>query len=184
GGDVRLDMALMGYSSYVVSYLIPVFTFVEMGRIREAEACARRGLELAKEYGPEETRSWAYDTHVALADARGDRGPGAMNWARLPAEAAERAGSQQGRAMADWLLSVAGACDEQWDLAIAHAEKGIQICRTGFCGDFASQLLAAHARALFGAGAVQRARDVSAEAIAIAKRQGQPVHQCAATIAP
>ena len=37
--------------------------------------------------------------------------------------------------------------------------------------------------ALFGAGAVQRARTVSGEAIALAKRQGQPVHQCEATIA-
>ena len=53
----------------------------------------------------------------------------------------------------------------------------------GFCGDFAAQFLATHARALLGAGEVQRAREVSAEAIAVAKRQGQPVHQCEATIA-
>ena len=45
----------------------------------------------------------------------------------------------------------------------------------GFCGDFAAQMLAAHARALLGAGEVQRAREVSAEAIAVAKQQGQPV---------
>ena len=51
----------MGYSSYVASYIIPALTLQEMGRIREAEACARHGLELAKEHGPEESRSWAYD---------------------------------------------------------------------------------------------------------------------------
>ena len=80
-----------------------------------------------------------------------------MNWARLAAEAAERAGSHQARAMADRVLSIAGVLDGQWDAAIAHAEKAIEIWRTGFCGDFAGADLAAHARALFGAGAVQRA---------------------------
>jgi hypothetical protein len=52
-----------------------------------------------------------------------------------------------------------------------------------FCGDIAAWFLGAHARALFGAGAVERARDVSAQAIAVAKRQDEPVHQCEATIA-
>ena len=60
-----------GYSSYVVSYIIPALTLIEMGRIREAEACARRGLELAKEHGPEETRSWAYDVQVCASPTRG-----------------------------------------------------------------------------------------------------------------
>jgi tetratricopeptide (TPR) repeat protein len=183
GGDVSLDMPLVGYSSYVASYILPAWTLIEMGRLREAEACLRRGLELAKEHGPEETRSWAYDSQVTLADARGDRGPDATNWARLAAEAAERSHSQQARAMAHWCLSVAGVLDEQWDLAIAHAEEAIQIWHTGFCGDFAAQFLAAHARALLGAGEAHRAREVTAEAIAVAKRQGQPVHQCEATIA-
>jgi hypothetical protein len=62
------------------------------------------------------------------------------------------------------------------------SEKAIEIRRMGFVGDFAALMLAAQARALFGAGALQPARDVSAEAIAVAKRQGQPVQQCEATI--
>jgi class 3 adenylate cyclase/tetratricopeptide (TPR) repeat protein len=183
GGDVNLDTPLIGYSSYVVSYLIPPWTLVDMGRIREAEACLRRGLELAKEHGPEESRSWGRAIQVVLADAKGDRGPGAMNWARLAAEAAERAGSNHARALAHFALSLAGALDDRWDAATVHAEKTIEIWHMGFCGDFAAVFLAAHARALFGAGAVERARGVSAEAIALAKRQGQPVHQCEATIA-
>jgi tetratricopeptide (TPR) repeat protein len=120
---------------------------------------------------------------VSLADARGDRGPGAGNWARLAAETAERAGSHQARSMAHLFLSIAGALDGQWEPAIANAEKAIQIWRTGFSGDFAPQMLAAHARALLGAGDARRAAEVSAEAIAVAKRQGQPVQECEATIA-
>jgi tetratricopeptide (TPR) repeat protein len=181
-GDVSLDTSLMGYSPYVVSYIIPVFTLLEMGRIQEAEACLRRGLELAKEHGPEESRSWANATQVALADARGDRGSGAMNWARLAAEGAERAGSHQARGLAYLFLSVAAVLDRQWDQAIVYAEKAIEIRHLGFCGDFTAQFLATHARALFGAEEVERALDVSAEGIAVAKRQGQPLHQCEATI--
>jgi hypothetical protein len=42
--------------------------------------------------------------------------------------------------------------------------------------------LAAHARALLGAGDRARAAEVSAEAIAVAKRQGQSSQECEATI--
>jgi class 3 adenylate cyclase/tetratricopeptide (TPR) repeat protein len=182
GGDPNLDTPLMGYSSYVVSYVVGVFPLLEMGRIREAEACARRGLELAQEHGPDETRSWANITQVALRDVRGDRGPEAMNWGRLAAETAERSGSHQARAMGHWFLSVASVLDERWDFAITNAERAIEIWRTGFCGDFAPNFISAHARALLGAGSPQRALDMSGEAIALAKRQGQPVPQCEATI--
>ena len=183
GGDMSLGAALVGFSAYVMSHIVPSWTLMEMGRLREAEACARRGLELANEYGPEESRCWAHCVPVGLADARGDRGPGAANWARLATEAAERAGSFQARAMAHLVLSIAGILDGQWEPAIADAEKAIQIWHTGFGGDFAALMLAAQARALLGAGAAKRAREVSAEAIAVAKRQGQPIHQCEATIA-
>jgi hypothetical protein len=88
GGDVSLGTVLVGFSAYVFSYIVPTWTLMEMGRLREAEACARRGLELAKEYGPEESRSWARCAPVGLADARGDRGPDAANWARLATETA------------------------------------------------------------------------------------------------
>jgi len=155
-----------------------------MGRMREAEASARRGLELAQQHGPEETRCWAHGLQVTLADAKGDLGPGAANSARLSVEAAGRSGSDQARAASHFWLSVAGALDGQWDLAIAAAEEAMRVCRTKrILGDFAAQILAAHSRALLGAGDSRRAAEVSAEAIAVAKRQGQPIHQCEATIA-
>jgi hypothetical protein len=105
-----------------------------------------------------------------------------MDWARLAAEAAERAGSHQARGLAYLHLCVAGVLDEQWKTAVAFAEKAIEVWQAGFCGDWASLFPANHARALLGAGSVDRAREVSSEAIAMAKRQGQPVHQCEATI--
>ena len=81
-------------------------------------------------------------------------------------------------------LSLAGALDGQWNLAIPEAEEAIRVCRSKrIAGDFAAQILAAHARALLGSGDARQAADVSAEAIVVAKRQGQPVHQCEATIA-
>jgi class 3 adenylate cyclase len=182
-GDVSLGTALVGVSGYIFSYVVGAYPLIEMGRLRDAEMCLRRGLELAKEHGPEETRSWAYNTFVGLADARGDRGPATSNWARLSAEAAERAGSHQALAMAYLCLSIAGGLDERWEEAIAYAQTAMEIWRTGFAGDFVAMMLTAHARALCGSGALQQARDISAEAVAVARRQGHPVNQCAATIA-
>jgi hypothetical protein len=110
--------------------------------------------------------------------------PSALNSARPAAEAAERSGSDHPRGLSHLWLSFAGALDGQWDLAIADAEEAIRIWRTQrLGGDFAPQMLAAYARALFGAGAAERAREVSAEAIAVARPQGQPIRECEATIA-
>ena len=184
GGDVSLGVALVGYSSHITSYIFPTATLLEMGRMGEAGACARRGVELAQQYGPEETRCWAHFFRVYVADAKGDLGPGALNSARLAAEAAERSGSDHSRGLSHLFLSFAGALDGQWNLAIAEAEEAIRLWRTQrLGGDFAPQMLAAHARALLGAGDARRAAEVSAEAIAVAKQQGQPVRLCEATIA-
>src|SRR5262249_3654458 len=131
-GDVSFGTALIGGSAYIFSYAVGAYPLIEMGRLQDAEMCLRRGLELAKEHGPEEMRSWAYDGLVVLADARGDRGPAASNWARLSAEAAERAGSYQALAMAYLCLSIAGGLDERWEEAIAFAQKAMEIWRTGF----------------------------------------------------
>ena len=184
GGDVQLGVALVGYSIHLVTYLFSAFALIEMGRLREAEARAVRALELAQQYGPEETRCWAHFGWVDLAVAKGELGPSVLARARLAAEAAERAGSHQAEAMSHLALSVAGAQDGQWDLAIAAAEEGLRVWRTKrTCGDFASRMLAAHARALLGAGATERACEASAEAIEVAQRHGQPVHQIEATLA-
>jgi hypothetical protein len=81
-------------------------------------------------------------------------------------------------------LSFAGALDRQWKLAVAAAEEAIRICRSErVAGDFVVIALAAHARALLGAGDARRAAEVSAEAVAVAKRQRQSVQECEATIA-
>ena len=182
--DAGLGAELVGYSPYVLSYVLPVWTLIEMGCLRDAEIRAHRGLELAQKYGPEETRAWAHGVHVNLADAKGDLGPAAANSARLATEAAERSGSEQARVISHLWLSLAGALDGQWNLAIPEAEEAIRVCRSKrIAGDFAAQILAAHARALLGSGDARQAADVSAEAIVVAKRQGQPVHQCEATIA-
>ncbi len=110
-----------------MSYSICAFPLIDMGRLREAEASARRGLELAQRYGPDETRCWAHWNYVRLADAKGDAGPDAADAARLVAEAAERAGSNQARTMSQLSLSVAAALDRQWALAVAAAEEAIRI---------------------------------------------------------
>jgi class 3 adenylate cyclase len=184
GGDVSMGVALVGFSSYITSYIFPIWTLLEMGRMKEAEACGRRGLELAQQHGPDETRCWAHGFLVYLADARGEPGPGALNLARLSAEAAERSGAHVSRAVSHFILSCAGALDGQWDMAVAEAETAVRMWRTkGLGGDFAPQMLAAYARALLGAGAAETAREVSTEAMDVAKRQGQPIHQCEATIA-
>jgi class 3 adenylate cyclase len=182
GGDVSLGTPLIGYSSYVMGQLFIPWILIEMGRIRDAEARTPSAVELAKQHGPEETRSWAYDTLVLLADARGDQRQGATDWGRLAVEAAEHAGSHQARAMAHLYLSVASTLDEKWDAAIGSAETAIEIAETGFCRDFAPWFLVAHARALYGAGSMQRALHASAGASVLAKRQGQPIIQCEATI--
>jgi hypothetical protein len=81
-------------------------------------------------------------------------------------------------------LALAGILDGQWELAVAAAEEGIRIWRTQRVGgDFPVMVLTAHARALLGGGDAARATEVSAEAIAVAKRQGQPAQECEATIA-
>jgi hypothetical protein len=98
-------------------------------------------------------------------------------------EAAERAGSDQARGMAHLSLSVANALGGQWASAVANAESAIRIWHKGFSGDFGPQMLAALTRALRGAGDARRAADVSAEAIALARRQSEPVYRCEATIA-
>jgi hypothetical protein len=121
---------------------------------------------------------------VNLAVAKAELGPNVVARARLAAEAAERAGSDQAQAMSHLALSVAGTQNGQWDLAIAAAEEGLRVWRTKrVCGDFAAQILAAHARALLGAGARERACEASAEAIVVAQRHGQPVHDIEATLA-
>ena len=184
GGDVQLGVPLVGYSIYLVTYVFSGWALIEMGRLREAEAGAVRALELAQQYGLEETRCWTHIVWVNLGVAKGESGPNVLARARLAAEAAERAGSDQAQAMSHLALSVAGAHDGQWDLAIAAAEEGLRVWRTKrVCGDFAAQMLAAHARALLGAGARERACEASAEAIAVAQRHGQPVHEVEATLA-
>ena len=86
--------------------------------------------------------------------------------------------------MSQLSLSVAAALDRQWAPAVAAAEEAIRISRTErVTGDFLVMTLAAHARALLGAGDVRGAVAVSAEAIAVGKRQGQPAQQCEATLA-
>ena len=182
-GDASLGVALVSYSPYVLSYVLSVWTLTEMGRFQEAELWARRGLELAQQHGPEESRCWAHVGYVLLADAKGDLGPGALNSARLAVEAAGRSGSDQARAASHLSLSLAEVLAGQWELAVAAAEAAIRISRTKrTAGDFAAQILTAHARALLGAGETMRAGEVSVEAIAVAKRQGQLVHECEATI--
>jgi class 3 adenylate cyclase/tetratricopeptide (TPR) repeat protein len=181
GDDPTVGAGLLGYSPYVMSYSIGALPLIEMGHFREAEIWARRGLELAQRHGPEESRCWAHWVHAWLAEARGDSA--AANSARLAAEAAERAGTQHSRMFAQFSLSQAGSLDGQWALAVASAEEAIQIVRTQrLGGDFAVKTLAALARAHLGAGDREQATEVSAEAIAVAKRQSQPVQECEATI--
>jgi tetratricopeptide (TPR) repeat protein len=184
GGDVQLGVPLVGYSVYLVTYVFSGWALIEMARLREAEASAVRALEMAQQYGLEETRCWTHIVWVNLGVAKGDPGPKVLARARLAAEAAERAGSDQARAMAHLALSVAGAQVGEWEMAIAAAEEGLSVWRTKrVCGDFAAQMLAAHARALLGAGARERACEASAEAIAVAQLHGQPVHELEATLA-
>jgi len=178
GGDARLGMDLVGFSSWVGSHIFPTWALIELGRLREAEAWARRGIELANEHGPEESRCWAHATHVSLCAARGEAGPVALDSARRAAEAAGRSGSSQARAMGHHFCSLALALNGQWTPALAEAEESIRIWRDGrFCGDFAAQFLVAQARALLGTGDAGRAAEVSSEAVAVAIRQGQPVHE-------
>jgi hypothetical protein len=174
----------VGYSIYLVTYVFPAWALIEMGRLRDAEASAARALELAQEYGPEETRCWPHIVWVNLGVAKGEpvRGSGAS--AARGRGGGAGAGSDQAQAMSHLALSVAGAQDGQWDLAITAAEKGVRVWRTKrVCGDFAAQTLPAHARALLGAGAGERACEASAEAVAVAHRHGQPVHEIEATLA-
>jgi hypothetical protein len=45
---------------------------IAMGRLREAEEFARRGIEMADQHGPDETRAWAYGFGSWVDHAKGD----------------------------------------------------------------------------------------------------------------
>ena len=46
--DAGLGAELVGYSPYVLSYVLPVWTLIEMGCLRDAEIRAHRGPNLRK----------------------------------------------------------------------------------------------------------------------------------------
>ena len=181
-GEVAPGIEEVGISALIFSFMAGTITLIEMGRLHEAARELERGMALANEHGPDESRCWANYFRVILAGARGETGPGALTWARLASEAAERSGSQQARMMAHYCLAIAHVLDDQWQAGIAAAEHALTIWRTGFSGDFAVQVHAVQARALLGAGATQGAAEVAAQGIALARRQGQPVALCEAMV--
>ena len=185
GGDVSLGHPAGRLQLLRLQLHHSGWPLIEMGRMREAEACLRRGLELAQGARPRGIAQLGLTTvQVFLADAKGDRGPGAMNWARLAAEAAERAGSHQARAMAH-LCSVDRRCSRravghghrarrEGDRDLAHGlRRRLRCCRCS---------RRTRVRSSAPGGASEPAT-CPRKPSRVAKRQGQPVHQCEATIA-
>lgn len=181
-GDASFGVAVQGYSVYVMSYLVAAMGLTAMGRLREATQNASRGIELAEQHGPDESRAWPYGFASDVACAKG-LGADCIELARVAARMAEPVGNQWLLPWTQLLLSGACSLNRRWDLAVEHAEGAVRVWRTqGICGDFAPLFLAAHSRALLGKGEVRTARELSAEAVALAQQQGEPVSECEATL--
>ena len=183
-GDIGLGEVLAGYSPHIMSYLIGAWSLIDLGRLRDAESCARIALELALEHGPDESRCFVQMSEVMLCEASGESGPRAIAAARLGAEAAARSGSAWARAASHHMLSLAHALNGEWQAALVAAEETRRICyEDNTYGDFVAVLRVAHARALAATGEIARAVEVGAEAIAVARRQHQTVPLCVAALA-
>ena len=178
-GDTSIGIGVLGYSPYVVSYIFELLPLLALGRIDDAELSGRRGIELSQQQDLDETRSWAHALFAFVGDARGAPTFEAVQSARLGVEAAERFGSDHTRAVANIGLALAHLLVEQWQPAMVAAETVMHVWRTKcFFGDYAPLMLFAHARALLGTGAVERALADCREGIDIARRQNQPLHLC------
>ncbi|MGE0486671.1 MAG: adenylate/guanylate cyclase domain-containing protein [Gammaproteobacteria bacterium] len=183
GDDITLGMDSIYVPVPIFGYTVGAIALVEAGRLADAARDIDRGFALAMTHGPDEMRCWAYWSRMILTDARGERGPEVLDWARLAMEAAERSGSRQARMVAHCLVGLAHVLERQWGSSTDHIEHARELWQQGIAGDFAPLMLTIQARDLHGMGESESACETASEAIELARKQGQPVTLCDAIIA-
>ena len=156
---------------------------INLGRLEEARRLIEGGMKLAGEQGDVEVVGWGHMWSCLLAQFAGH--PEAMlNHAQQSLEIAERIGDSFSRSWAWTFLGSAERAQGRWASAIEALERSREISRKQRTAMEAEpQRLGLLAESLIGFGDAERAREVAAEGIEIARAQGNVQGETAASLA-
>jgi tetratricopeptide (TPR) repeat protein len=151
-----------------------------MGHLEEAERDLQRVIQIGNELG--KSFSWMRGNLVDLAALSG-RNETALAQARMALEEAQQYGSTYFVATASRALGVAHSLNENWDEAIQALELSLNLIReTRSALQLEASILATLAEAYLATGEENRARELSEEAVNVARHNHTRLYECRALL--
>ncbi len=182
--DLLQGQELMGFSPYIYCTFYRSNALISLGRLHEAREALDRGQELARQHGDIEALFLALITSVQIMENAGDDPALALAAAQQGNELAERLGTPSYLATAQSHLGVAHNMAGNWDQAIEHYERVLQIIREKrVIRIFLPSILGGLALAHAPRGDFEKAVAYGREAVEIAHAHATPILQIHANVA-
>jgi len=187
-GDPLAGVETVGFSVWGQALQSEAELTAATGSIKAGYELIGRAIELCQQHDMVEALGWSLGVFVVISDWSGEVAPSrvadeALQYAVEGVQVAERSGSPYSRCHAYRALGVAHLLHSDWDQASQACEEALRLAREESGLEREANMLADLARARLGAGDVERARQLAAEAVARAEAQGTACFEVGARVA-